>query len=71
MNRVWVISLYLLTMVSSFAQNNNTVEMADTFRQEGKIYVVVGVFAIILIGLIAYLMRLDAKIGALENEEKE
>ncbi len=71
MNRVWVISLYLLTMVSSFAQNNNTVEMADTFRQEGKIYVVVGVFAIILTGLIAYLMRLDAKIGALENEEKE
>ncbi|MCU0415752.1 MAG: hypothetical protein MUE33_01085 [Cytophagaceae bacterium] len=58
-------------MVSSFAQNNNTVEMADTFRQEGKIYVVVGVFAIILTGLIAYLMRLDAKIGALENEEKE
>ena len=47
---------------------NNTVEMADTMRQSGKIYVVVAVVLAILIGLFLYLIRLDKKISKLEKK---
>ena len=47
-------------------------EMADTFRSEGKIYVVVAVVLIVLAGLIIYLFMLDRKLTRLERmiEEK-
>ena len=48
--------------------SNNDVEMADTFRQSGKIYVVVGVTGIILVGLFVYTITLDRKISRLEKE---
>jgi len=44
------------------------VEMATGLYQSGKIYVVVGVIAIIFAGIIAYLVMLDKKIGKLEKE---
>jgi hypothetical protein len=44
---------------------DNTVEMADAMRQNGKIYVVVAVVLAILIGLFLYLIRLDKKISSL------
>ncbi|MCP9769114.1 CcmD family protein [Lacihabitans sp. LS3-19] len=47
------------------------VEMADTFRADGKIYVVVAVITLITIGLIAYLFSLDRKITKLEKEIKK
>ena len=47
-----------------FAQE---VEMADTMRSDGKIYVVVGIILIILLGLILYLALLDRKVKKLEN----
>jgi CcmD family protein len=46
------------------------VPMADTFRSEGKIYVVVAVILIILFGMFFYLFRLDKKINKLEEELK-
>lgn len=46
---------------------NSEVEMADTFRKEGKIYVVVGVTLLILGGLFAYTVSTDRKIGRLER----
>ncbi len=46
------------------------VPMADTFRSEGKIYVVVAVILIILFGMFFYLFRLDKKIDKLEEEVK-
>ena len=49
---------------SSGAQN---AEMADTFRSEGKIYVVVAIILIVLAGLIVYLFLLDRKINKLEQ----
>jgi bacteriorhodopsin len=42
-------------------------EMADTFRSNGKIYVVVAVLLTILAGIILYLIRLDRKITRLEK----
>ncbi len=43
---------------------------AFEMRSNGKIYVVVTVVLIILIGLILYLVRLDRKISRLEKENK-
>jgi len=42
-------------------------EMADGFRGEGKIYVVVGVMLILLIGLFIYLFRIERKVKNLEK----
>ena len=44
-------------------------EMADTMRSNGRIYVVVAVVVLILIGLILYLIRLDKKITRMEKEK--
>ena len=48
--------------------NNNNVEMADAFRSEGKIYVVISVISIIFICLIGYLIYIDLKLRKLENK---
>ena len=50
------------------AQAKPSVEMADTMRSEGKIYVVVGIILIVLLGLITYLVMLDRKVKKLENQ---
>lgn len=69
------ISKYLLAVVATLffhAAGAQNAEMADTFRSEGKIYVVVAVILIVLGGLFAYLFLLDRKITRLERmlEEK-
>ena len=55
----------LLSSIPCFAQD---VEMADTLRSEGKIYVVVTILLIILIGLIGYLVMIDRKVTRLEKK---
>lgn len=65
--------LLLLTslMVNLLALAQDTsVDMADTMRKEGKIYVVVAIILTIFAGIIFYLVRLDRKISRLEKEEK-
>lgn len=60
---------FLLTlMAGSAAHAQDTVQMADTMRQEGKIYVVVAVILTIFAGIILYLVRLDRKIAKLEKQ---
>ena len=59
-----------LTALASAASAQNA-EMADTFRSEGKIYVVVAIVLIILTGLIVYLFLLDRKISRLEHRIHE
>ena len=46
------------------------IDMADTMRSNGKIYVVVGVIAIIFVGLLVYMVMLDRRLTKLEKEEK-
>jgi CcmD family protein len=50
--------------------NTGPVEMADKFRADGKIYVVVAVVLVILLGIFVYVARLDRKITTLEKELK-
>ena len=58
----------MLICATAFSQE---VEMADTMRSNGKIYVIVGIILIILIGLITYLFLLDRKVGRLEKRLKD
>ncbi len=51
---------------AAFAQTE--VEMADTMRSSGKIYVIVAIILIVLTGLMLYLFLLDRKISRIERE---
>lgn len=58
----------LLSLISMSAAAQSDVEMADVMRSDGKIYVVVGIILIILVGLLLYLFKLDRKITRLEGQ---
>lgn len=47
--------------------SNNSVEMADVMRADGKIYVLVGVIVLIFAGITVYLISTDRKISKLEK----
>lgn len=57
----------VLLFVTMIANAQEEVEMADGMRSEGKIYVVVGIILIVLIGLVLYLVSIDRKVKKLEN----
>ena len=59
----------LLCFVAVKAQNGQSVEMADTMRSEGKIYVVVGTIAIVFAGLAIYLFSIDRRLEKIEKEK--
>jgi ABC-type amino acid transport system permease subunit len=61
----YTLAIFLISIADlAFGQN---AEMADTFRAEGKIYVVVAIILIVLTGLITYLFLLDRKLNKLER----
>lgn len=47
------------------------VEMADTLRQNGKIYVVVIGVAVIFLGLLIYLISMEKRLRKLEHPTKK
>ncbi len=57
--------------ITSSDYSNRNVEMADTFRGEGKIYVVVAVMVALLGVLIFYLVRMDIKLSNIEARVEE
>jgi hypothetical protein len=65
MKKIFAIFILLISSLFCFAQEK--VEMADTMRSNGRIYVVVAVALTILIGLILYVLRLDRKISKMEK----
>ncbi len=68
-NKITLILASLLIPFFGIAQEV-TVEpqMADTFRSEGKIYVVIAVISIIFVCLIGYLIYIDMKLRKLEKK---
>lgn len=56
------------TQVMQVDPVNDEPKMADLFRSEGKIYVVIAVLLIIFICLIGYLIYIDLKVKKLENK---
>ena len=65
-----LIAVLFIAVSPLFAQGSD-IEMADAMRQDGKIWVVVGVIVLIFIGIITYLISLDAKISKLEKQIKK
>ena len=63
----WLL-LILFTLLQHVGIAQDTIDMADTMRSNGKIYVVVGVISIIFLGIIIYLIRLDSKISRIEKK---
>lgn len=64
-----LLALFVIS-ISGFAQPvaGAPIEMADGLYQSGKIYVVVVVLSVIMIGIVGYLIVIDRKIGKLEKE---
>ena len=56
----------LMFVIPASAQNG----MEEYFYQSGKIKVVVGVAAIVLVGLLVYLWRLDNRVTRMEKDQK-
>lgn len=52
----------------TFAQGS-TEEMADIMRSNGKIFVVIGVISIILLGILIFLLIIDKKVRVLEKNQ--
>lgn len=69
MKRLISLIILLLSVSSAFAQSDAP-QMADTFRSEGKIYVVVLVLSIVFICLATYLIIIDRKLKKLEDKVK-
>ncbi len=70
MKNIFRTLLFILLPLLSIAQEPQP-EMADTFRTEGKIYVVIAVMAIILVGLFIYLFMIGKKVSSLEKKLSE
>jgi uncharacterized membrane protein len=67
--RKWILTLLTLIPVFSHAQSGQ--EVADTFRSNGKIYVVVLVICTIFAGIILFLVYLERKIRKLEQNQRD
>jgi CcmD family protein len=63
--------LLILISIGASAQSTEQVEMADSLRANGKIYIVVIVLAVIFIGIVAFLFNTDRKVSRLEKEIRE
>jgi len=60
--------VFLLIAFSGNAQSVSQPAMADALREDGKIYVVISVIAIIFLAIIVFLILLERKIRSLENK---
>lgn len=61
----------LLFLAMSRLSAQPAVEMADQFRADGKIRVVVGVIAIIFIGIVVFMVTVERRIAKLEKLDSE
>lgn len=69
MKKLTFLLVLLLSFITVFAQNDQSVEMADVFRSSGKIYVVIATIAIVFIGLAIFLFSIDRRLKKIEKEK--
>jgi K+-transporting ATPase A subunit len=65
MKKFYILIAFIFSLVTVNAQSP---AMADTMRSEGKIYVVVAILVIILLGLIAFVALTDRKVSRIEKQ---
>jgi hypothetical protein len=73
MKKVFPLLLSLLILsINTIAQTtvDTTVPMADKLREDGKIWVVVVVIAVVFAGITINMLRLESKVGKIEKELK-
>lgn len=64
-----VVALYMLALPAVGKAQESAVEMADLMRSNGKIYVVVGVVMLIILGILGYLIKLDLQLKKIEKQQ--
>jgi len=69
MKRFLVLFCLIVCHMVVFAQQATNVEMADTMRSSGKIYVVIAIIATIFVGLAIYLFAIDRRLKKIEREK--
>lgn len=67
MKKTLLLLLFLVTFIQSYAQQDNSVEMAAGLRSSGKIYIVVIVMCVIFLGLVIYLFSIDRRVKKVER----
>jgi CcmD family protein len=69
MRKIFLLALLLTNCIAVFAQQSQSVEMADTMRSSGKIYVLIAIVAIVFVGLAIYLFSIDRRLKKIEKEK--
>lgn len=69
MKKLAFLVFLLLGYIAAFAQQAQSVEMADTMRSSGKIYVVIVTIIIIFAGLAIYLFTIDRRLKKIEKNK--
>ncbi len=62
-----LLAFLFFTLVATAQNTFAGPQMADDFRANGKIYIVISVLAIAFVCIIAYLIYIDLKVKKLEN----
>lgn len=68
------LTIFIFLLLNLFTQAQeipNGPEMADSFRSDGKIYVVIAVMATIFTCIVVYLVIIERKLRRLEQELKD
>ncbi len=64
-----LLGFLFFTIIASAQDTMAGPQMADDFRANGKIYIVISVLAIAFICIIGYLIYIDIKVKKLENKK--
>jgi CcmD family protein len=67
MKKITLMLMLLLSFATAFAQQSESVDMADALRSSGKIYVVVATIVIVFLGLAIYLFSIDRRLKKIEK----
>ena len=71
LNLLLIFLIMVLSDTQVFAQDvGENIEMADSLRESGKIYVVVAVLSVIFLGLSVFLFTMDRRIRNIEKNQK-
>ena len=70
MNKIKLYFSTIFLLIGNSAIQAQTIPEQDIMRSNGKIFVVMGVVVIILIGLFTYVNSIDRKIARLEKENQ-
>ena len=63
-----IAALFSCLLLSGFAFAQDAANSTDVLRSNGKIYVVMTVVIVIVLGLFLYLINLDRKVSRMEKE---